>query len=350
MIYVKETIKELYRTTCMQGRLEYLRLDMNENPNGLPEEFVETVKKEITPAFLATYPEPEKLEHRIADYLKINCKQICITNGSDEAIRFIFELFTRSGKEVVSVSPTFEMYRVYCKMFGLIYREISYSQDFKINVDELLSSIHEDTDLVVLVNPNNPIGTVFSLEEVKSIIEKAREYNTLVIIDEAYHYFYRETFLPLIEQYNNIILLRTFSKLMSLAACRLGFSISNAELTSYMKKARPSFNVNAIALKFGEKILQNDELIEALIKKERKGKQYLLGELKKLGYEVHALEGNFLFFRPKTKPDELASRLKKEKILVKTFGNDVLKNYIRITIAEKKNMEYFLEKLQELDD
>lgn len=349
MYYVKETVKDLYRVGCKQGRLGCLRLDMNENPKGLPKDFVDEVKREITPEFLSTYPEPEKLASLTAEFLHVDYENICLTNGSDEAIRFIFEIFARQGSEVVSISPTFEMYKVYCEMFGLCHKPVPYSENFEIQITDILEAIGKDTDIVVALNPNNPIGTVFSEDDMEHIIQRAQQAGAVVIIDEAYHYFYNKTFLPLAMKYNNVILLRTFSKLFSLAACRLGFAVANPELIQYLKKVRPSFNVNAVALKFGEKILEHPELIDKLIAAEEEGKAVLKAGLKKQGYQVYAYEGNFLFFKPRLKPQVLAKKLEEQKILVKTFGYELLKDFIRVTTGDKETMDYFLSILEKTD-
>ncbi|UQT40834.1 aminotransferase class I/II-fold pyridoxal phosphate-dependent enzyme [Acidaminococcus intestini] len=107
--------------------------------------------------------------------------------------------------------------------------------------------------MVVLLNPNNPVGNVYTDDELKAVVEKAQTVNALVIIDEAYHYFYKKTFLNFINMYDNIVILRTFSKLFSLAACRLGVIIGNPKLIHYVTNAKLTFDVNSIALLFGEK-------------------------------------------------------------------------------------------------
>ena len=118
-MYVKECVKDILRIGGRQGRLPYLRLDMNENPEGLPAEFVERVKAELTPEFFAAYPEPERFLETLSGYLGVGRENLCVVNGSDMAIRYLFEIFGRPGSSVVTVSPTFEMYRINCQIFGL---------------------------------------------------------------------------------------------------------------------------------------------------------------------------------------------------------------------------------------
>lgn len=349
MYYVNPNIKDVIRIFPPQDRYGYLRLDMNENPEGLPQTFVESVLEEFTPSFLATYPEPDIFMQKYADFIQVKPENICLTNGSDAAIRYTFEVFAAPGSSVVTVTPSFEMYGVNCNMLGLVHKPVAYSKDFTISVMDIITAIDETTDIVALLNPNNPIGPNFTKEEAIQVIERAKEVGAIVIFDEAYHYFCKETFLSLIEEYDNVLIFRTFSKIFSLAACRLGMVISNETIINYLRKARPSFEVNALALKFAERILDHPEIFDELLSNFEAGKKYLLDSLEKHGYEYYPQSGNFIFIKPHIDVDVLTSRLMKEKILVKTYGNDLLKDYIRINIGAPKIMEQFIQTLIKVD-
>jgi len=350
MYYVNEDIKNCVRVFPEQGRYDYARYDMNENPEGLPQEFVDEVLKEITPEFLSTYPEHDKFRKMYADYIGVKPENIAVTNGSDMGIRFIMEVFAEKGSSVVTVAPSFEMYWVNCSMLGLKHVPVSYEPDLTMDVNKIVAAIDETTDIVVLLNPNNPIGTVYTEEEARRVIERAAEVGAVVIVDEAYHYFYRHTFLPFIHEYENVVVLRTFSKLFSLASVRMGMMIADEKLIGYARKSMPSFEVNAIALKFGEHLMRHTELIEALMNAEAEGKAYLLEELTKHGYETVPSHGNFIFILPKKPAQEVAQALRERKILIKTFGNEFLKNYVRISTGSKKAMKYFLDAFLEADN
>lgn len=349
MYYVNEDIKNCVRVFPEQGRYDYARYDMNENPEGLPQWFVDEVLQEITPEFLATYPEHDKFRKLYADYIGVQPENVAVTNGSDMAIRFAMEVFAKKGSSVVTVAPSFEMYWVNCSMLGLKHVPVSYEKDLTICADKIVEAIDENTDIVVLLNPNNPIGTVYTEAEAEKIIKRAREVGAVVIVDEAYHYFYRHTFLPFTKIYDNVLVFRTFSKLFSLAAVRMGMMIGNEELIGYARKAMPSFEVNAIALKFGEHLMQHTELIDELMHTEAEGKAWLLDELTKHGYETKPSHGNFIFIAPKKSPKELEKRLREKKVLIKTFGNELLKDYVRISTGSKAAMEIFLKAFLEAD-
>ena len=349
MCYVKECVRDITRIGGRQGRADFLRLDMNENPEGLPEEFVNKVKEELTPEFFATYPEPEKFLNILADYLGVKRENLCVTNGSDMAIRYLFEVFGRPGSSIVTVSPTFEMYRVNSWIFGLNHKPVMYNPDFTLDFDKVLEAITEEVSIVSVLNPNNPIGTGYTDEQLDAITNKAKEVGALVIVDEAYHYFYDKTFLNKIFEHDNVVLIRTFSKLFSVAAVRLGFIVGPAELVKYVWNVRPTFDTNSVALNFGEKLLTEPGLCEKLVAIEKEGREYLLESLKEHGYEVFAQNGNYAFIKTKTPVPQVKERLEEKKILIKTYGQEMLKDYIRISTGSKKVMEQFTEALYEVD-
>ncbi len=351
MYYVDEHIKNTNRVFPQQGRYDYLRYDMNENPEGLPKEFVDSVLKEITPEFLSIYPEPDRFLNKYAAYIGASYENVVAVNGSDMGIRYLLETFGEKGKDVVTVAPSFEMYWVNCSILGLRHVPVAYESDMTISIDKILDAITENTRIVVLLNPNNPIGNVYTEDELEKVIEKTKKVGAIVIIDEAYHYFYPNTFLKYALNEENVVLLRTFSKLFSIAACRLGVVISNPRIIHYVKNAKLTFDANAIALLFAERILDHPEMIEQLIETEKEGKAYTLAELTKHGYETRDCRGNFIFVTPKHQATEVAQKLETEKkILVKSYGNEILKKYLRISVGSKDAMERFLTAFFEIDE
>lgn len=348
--YVNEHIKNTERVFPGQGRYGFYRYDMNENPEGLPKEFVDSVLKEITPEFLSIYPEPDKFLNKYADFVGAKYENVLTTNGSDMAIRYILETFGEEGKEVVTVAPSFEMYWVNCSILGYKHVPVSYEKDLTISIDKIIAAISDDTRIVVLLNPNNPIGNVYTEEELQKVIARAKEVGAVVIVDEAYHYFYDKTFIKYALEEENVIVLRTFSKLFSIAACRLGVIISNPEIIHYVKNGRLTFDANAIALLFGERILDNPQIVEDLIRTEREGKEYTLAALREHGYECRDCKGNFIFVKPNHDAHEVTKRLEDEKkVLVHAYGNELLKDVIRVSVGSKKAMQIFLDAFFEID-
>ena len=348
--YVNEDIKNTGRVFPAQGRYEYHRFDMNENPEGLPQSFVNEVLKEVTPAFLATYPEPDRFLKKYAAFLGVGFENVLATNGSDMAIRYLLETFGEPGKDVVTVTPSFEMYRIHCSILGLNHVPVEYEEDLTISMEKILSAVTDNTSILVLLNPNNPIGNVYTEEEIYMAVAKTQAVGAILIIDEAYHYYYLNTFLHVVQKNDNVVILRTFSKLFSIAACRLGMIISNSEIIKYVKNGCLSFEVNSIALLFAERLLERPDLIQELVRTEAEGKQYFLGTLRQHGYECWDGTGNYVFIKTKDPAMNVAERLKREeKVLVHPYNNRFLKEYIRVSTGSRNAMNYFMDALLRVD-
>lgn len=348
--YVNENIKNTERVFPRQGRYDYYRYDMNENPEGLPQEFVNSVLSEITPEFLSIYPEPDRFIGKYAQFINANVENVLPTNGSDMAIRYILETFGERGKKVVTVSPSFEMYWVNCSLLGLVHVPVAYENDMTMDTHKIVQAIDDDTRIIVLLNPNNPVGNVYTEDELEEIINRAEEVGAIVIIDEAYHYFYKNTFINYALNKENVIVLRTFSKLFSIAACRLGVIISNPNIINYVRKSKLTFDVNSIALLFGERILDNPEIVNTLIDIETKGKKYILNELNRLGYETRDCKGNYIFIKTKRNAHTAAQELENnKKILVHAYNNELLKDYLRVSVGSIDAMKIFLQSFVEVD-
>ncbi len=348
MYKLKSGIEELYRVSPRQGRGGFLRLDMNENPEGLPGDFFNKVISKLTPELLAMYPETGALTKKLAVYLGVAPDMISLSNGSDEAIKCIFEVFGNSGN-VISVYPTFEMYAVYAKLYSLEHRTVNYRDDFSVNIDDIVGAIDAGTSIVSLLNPNNPIGNVYNVKETERIIKKAGECGAMVVIDEAYHYFYPKTFIALANKYDNVLLTRTFSKLCSIAGCRIGYTVGNTQLVSLLDKVRGTYCINAVALTFAEAILDDPDLIPALIAKEKAGRDYVIASLAANGYKHYAENGNYIFIKPRLPAEEISAALEEEKILVKTYSHRLLKDYIRITTGGIEPMKRFCNIFYKID-
>lgn len=348
--YINPSILNTQRIFPMQGRNKYYRYDANENSVGLPMDFVEMVKKEITPEFLAMYPEPDRFLQKYANYIGVDFENVYATNGSDHGIRVLLETFGEPGKEVVTVSPSFEIYWVCCSLLGLVHKPIVYNDDFTIQIEHIIDAITINTRIVVLLNPNSPIGNLYTENEVEKVVARANEVGAIVILDEAYHYFYPKTFLKFIMKYDNVIVLRTFSKLMSMAGCRLGVVIGHPNLIRYVKNSRLAYEVNSIALLFGEKILEHPEIIQKLIIEANEGKEFFINQLSKNNYWFMDCHGNYVLVRTKQDAHLVAQKLANEKrVLVHSYGNPLMKDLLRVTVGTKQAMDFFMKKLLEVD-
>lgn len=350
MFYVNERIKNTFRVPQPEGRGDYIRLDQNENPDGIPRWLFDSVMEKVTPEFLSIYPEETIPTTKYAKLLGLNKENVTFTDGSTVGMGYVIKVFGDEGKDILCVTPSFAMYEVYAKMIGMNVKQLEYENDFSYKVEKTLNSIDSNTGIVVLVNPNMPVGNAYSRKEIECIIEKAGKNNAIVIIDEAYYYFYDQTSVDFIKKYNNVFVLRTFSKMLSIPSLRLGVIMSSAENIRCINNYKPHYTVNSIALLFAEAIVDNhDKLLTELKESYTEGKEYIVKELLDNGYETIPSEGCYVCIKPKHKTSrELTDLLRENNILI-LCGKDGLTGWLRLTIAHKEYMEIFMKVLLDLD-
>ena len=351
MFYVNENIQKLYRIFDQNERKDYLRLDLNENPGGLPGDFIQDVLSNITPQFVAQYPETKHFTEVLAGFLGTDISHLCLVNGSAEGIRYIIQAFTSPGGRIVGVVPSYFMFQVYSEMYGRDFVKVPYNDDLSMDINRIIHEMTDETQLLILLNPNNPMGNVYSDEEFEQILKVAKEKRINILIDEAYHYFYPKTFIRYALNNEHIFITRTFSKLFSMAGCRLGYVVGWPEGVKMVQKLCTPHNTNAFAMKFAEAILESPDILEKLIADFTEGRQYLINWLDENKYQHKGEAGNFMFIKPKTNAQLIVDRMKKEKkILIKTYPNvGEFGNCLRVTIGAKEYMKQFTSALEELD-
>jgi len=351
MYYLDSKIENLYRIFDQNERKDYLRLDLNENPGGLPQDFIDRVLKDVTPQFVAQYPETLHFTEVLAKYLGTDISHLCLVNGSAEGIRYIIQAFTSPGGRIVGVVPSYFMFQVYLEMYGRYFVKVPYNEDLTMDVDNIIQALTEDTQLLILLNPNNPMGNVYSEEEFEKIMHAANEKKITVLIDEAYHYFYPGTFINYALNNEHVFVTRTFSKLFSLAGCRLGYVAGWPEGVKMVQKLCTPHNTNAFAMKFAEKILETPGVLQSLIDKFNEGRSWLIEALDAKGYAHKGEAGNFIFIKTRTDAQTKVERMKAEKkILIKSYPNvGEFGTCLRVSIGEKKYMEQFVSALNKLD-
>ena len=340
---VKAYIQDLYRTVLPhESRIGYLRLDRNEGVPGLSERFVKSVFAEISSGYLSCYPEYFNLQEKIAFHNNLRPENILLANGSDAAIKYIFDAFASSGDKILLTNPTFEMYPVYCRMFKCQNVALDYRSDFTFPLEEYLNNIVSGVKIAIIVNPNNPTGSIIKTNDLMTVIKKSEKHDVLLIVDEAYFYFCPNTVIEKVKKFSNLIILRTFSKLCGMASARLGYIAASPEIIEGVRKVRPTYDVNGISVKLGESILDNEKIIMNLIGKFREGKEYLINNLSEAKIEFREGHANFVLIRAPRRVDEIMNKLKDRKILISGgFRQELLKDFVRVTVGDKKIMKEF---------
>lgn len=345
MIKLKPHLKDLLRySSAKESRRKYLRLDINEGLPGLPEDFLKKVLSEVDSDFLSTYPEYTILRKKIALFNNLRPENICLSNGSDAVIKYVFDAYVSSGDKVLLTDPTFEMYPVYCAMFAAQSIVIEYKPDFSFPLEEFMQKISKEVKMAILVNPNNPTGSLIEQDELIGIIEKAADNDVIVLVDEAYFYYCPLTVIEEINNFDNLIVLRTFSKLCGMAAARLGYAAACPMLIEGLGKVKHPYDVNGLAVLLAERLIDRPDIIRNLINSFSEGKRYLTKKLEEEDIEYTGGHANFILIKCKGRVNEIIERLFKENILIKgNFKQSFLKDYIRVTVGKKIYMENFWE-------
>jgi histidinol-phosphate aminotransferase len=331
------------------NRNDLIRLNANENllfPNSLLSTVLREVADEVD---VRTYPrlEEDRLIEALADYLNFPSTQIVVSNGSDPLIESCVKAFLKGDEEAISISPTFAMYKIITRNHGFDYVEVPLNEDFSLNVDVFLSEVNANTFLCFLNSPNNPTGNQFPLADVKKIIEA---FNGFVVIDEAYVDFAPYSVLDLIEKSENLIVLRTFSKAFGLAGLRIGYSLSNLEVTAALKRIQLPFNVNKVSLAMARKILEQREVIADVVTLVKSERDKLFRRMDRIsGVTVFNSDTNFILFKTEKDPEKIHHGLQKKGLLIRRFKSILERGeFLRVTVGLPEMNKDFTDSLKEL--
>lgn len=330
--------EELSRPFAEKGRdKNKLWLDKNENVDPELQSFAEEILRGIDAKCLSIYPDCYDLYQKIAQLEGIDAQSLLLTAGSDGAIRTVFEACINPNDWVIHSDPTFAMYYVYSKMFGAKSLPIAYERSEKgpeFPLQKWLDAINElKPKLVCLANPDSPTGTVLPEQELKLLIDTAKESNSLVLIDEAYFPFYAHSVLKWIDDYPNLLVARTFAKAWGVAGLRIGYLATNTHLSGYMHKLKPMYEVNTVSLRFMEVMLQHPEKIQASIQRLEHGKQYFIDEMQKLGFRCLVTHANFVHVELAGFETAVHKALEEKVLFRPRFGHKCLNGFTRFTVA-----------------
>jgi len=346
MVEPKKLIRDLYRFPPeLTGRTkETIRLDRNECTISFPAGHLRKILNSIKHGEITAYPQLEPFYKKLSKWLKVDRDQVILTAGSDTAIKAVFEVYVSEGDEVVLFPPTYGMYPVYCDMFGAKKREVFYDDDFSLPVQRALGAINQKTKLVAIPNPNHT-GTVFKERELAEILKKAKKHNAVVLIDEAYHHFYEGTMLPYIDKFDNLIVIRTFSKAFGIAPLRIGYAVSNRDNIANLYKVKLTHEITAVSARFGEYLLDHPGIMKDYARGVRGGIKYLSKEFKKLGISCPTSYANFIYLRLPLgiDPDLVVKLLKEKNYHIRGLASSgPIKGHVRITVGPMPQMRKFM--------
>lgn len=324
-----------------------IKLNTNENPYP-PSPKVFDMHGKVDASKFALYPElsAQSLVDRLADYHGIGSDNVFVGVGSDDVLSMAFLTFFNSKKPILFPNITYSFYPVWAEVYQIPYECPELREDFTIDVEDY----KKENGGVVIANPNAPTSIEMPLAQVEEIIQANP--NVVVIVDEAYVDFGGTTALPLIEKYDNVLVVRTYSKSRSMAGMRIGYAMGNAALIQALNDVKESVNsytMNTESILIGAASLDDEEYFQKNLKKVMNTRAKTVEALKELGFSVLDSKTNFLFASHKSVPaKEIFEKLKEKEIYVRYFSKAKIDNYLRITIGTDEQMEIFLDAVKEI--
>jgi histidinol-phosphate aminotransferase len=327
------------------GRSGKLRLDFNENTVGCSPRVIEAIRG-VEAEGLAVYPEYGEAKAAIARYFRVAPDQFVFTNGTDEAIQVFINTYIDDQQEVVTLKPSYAMYRFYAEVAGAKVTEVPYPQpEMEFPLDAVLNAIMPETRAVLLANPNNPTGTAVSLEGIARILRKARK--AAVLIDEAYYEFSGITALPEIARAPNLFVCRTFSKVFGMAAMRLGCLFSHEANIQYLHKAQSPYSVNMLAVTAAQAAVEDTEYVQNYVVEALAARELLSIGLERLGIRYVPSSANFVLGRFGARAVEVRDALSARGILVRDRSYEA-PGCVRITVGTREQTRQLLAALEEV--
>ncbi|MCD6451979.1 MAG: aminotransferase class I/II-fold pyridoxal phosphate-dependent enzyme [Acidobacteria bacterium] len=320
---------------------EGIRLHLNENPFGPPPKVKEALKN-FDPETLSRYPDPTPFREKLARSLGVLPEEVLLTNGADEAIQTIANTYLEEGDEVVIPTPTFITFKKCAELAGAKIIDIPYPSDLSFPKEKLLSAISKRTKLIVLITPDNPMGTVIPEEDIIEIIERGRD--SLIVIDETYHHFAGRSLVPLIRRYDNLLIIGSFSKAYGLAGARVGYIVSDRKNISLLWRVLLPFTISAVSLALFSAAIDDAGYVDFVIRETAKAREFTFSRLDELGIPYHPTKTSFFLMKLGMRADMVVSYLRERGIFVRPLEDGL----VRISIGRKEDMEKFTFVLAEI--
>ncbi len=321
------------------------KLNQNECPFDIEEKLKNEICKRVSKVPWNRYPDSEctVLRNRLSDYTNHPSDGIVLGNSSNEIIRMVYSACCRSGDKVVISEPGFVVFKRTCQIMGLDAIEVSLTEDFNFDVDEIIRSA-QNAKLIITASPNNPTGTWLSMADIEKI---AGSVDCIFALDEAYFEFFGQDASNLLHKYKNLVVIRTFSKALSLAGIRLGYLLGHPEVVFHMSKAKMPFSVGWFPQIAGEVILENKDFVKLNTDRIIKERNRIFAELKKMDYIIPIpSRTNFIMFQLlKHSAFEIEEKIRKAGILIRNFSGKLLEDKLRVTIGLPEENDAFLEAL-----
>ncbi|HDY87772.1 MAG TPA: histidinol-phosphate transaminase [bacterium] len=343
---VRTKIRDIKAYKVKELDYDVIKVDKNENPYDLPQDLKKEILEYALERSWSRYPPivAQELYKKIAEYAGWTPDGIIAGNGADEMILTILLSFLEPGMKLVIPVPSFPMYPYIATLIGADVVEVPMNKDFTFDYDALENTFLKEGNALAICSPNNPTGTLFPLDRLENILEKT---DAPVIVDEAYYEFSRITVLELLKTYDNLIIIRTFSKGFSFAGLRVGYALMDPELAVEIGKVKMPFNINIFSIAAASKLLENRTEIENTQKEIVKERDSLFEALNSInGLTVYPSSANFILFKTPYESDIVYGKILEDGVLVRNLSaNPLLKNTLRITVSKPDDNKKFIDSL-----
>jgi histidinol-phosphate aminotransferase len=328
------------------NRLSKMRLDFNENTVGCSPRVIEFLREKLSAGGLSVYPDYSRVKETLSTFFGVAPEGLLLTNGTDEAIQVLVNTYVDDGDEVVTLRPSYAMYRFYAEVAGASIVEVPYVPPaVEFPLEQFLAAITPRTRAVLIANPNNPTGTAIGLAQIERILRQAT--HAVVLIDEAYFEFCGVTALRLLNQYPNLFVSRTFSKVYGMAAMRMGCLFSHRANVQYLHKAQSPYSVNMLAAMAAEAAVQDSEYIGNYVTEALASRELLRAGLDRLGITQARSSANFILGYFGDRAIEVRDALREKAILVRDRSYEI-PGGVRITVGTREQAQRVLEELERI--
>ena len=329
-----------------KSQYDYI-LNQSERSDKFSNILFEVFKQNLTQEDFMYYPNTKNFKEKLCEFYNVKDENLFLSDGSDVSIKAIFETFTNKGN-VITNEPSFPMYSVYSNLYECNYHNIIYEKNYTLSSKKLINLIDDKTDLIILANPNSPIGDYKTFDEIKPILDMGK----IVLIDEAYIEFldtedlYYDSFIKHIDEYPNLIVTRTFSKGFGAAGCRVGMAFAHKDTIQLISKFRQMYEITGVSLKYCKFLLDNHHLVDIYCKEVVEEKKKVVSMLK--NYEVIDSQCNWIHFNNQDDNKKTKEILEKHKVLVKyckVHPYGFRDNWCRMTIQPGLSEQEFFKEI-----
>ncbi len=326
--------------------LNLVKLNTNESPFPPSPKAVKAAAEAAERLELYSDPTCGELTEKMAEMLGVKTEQVLMTNGSDEILNFAFMAYGDKDSPIVFPDITYGFYPVFAQLSNIPYEEIPLDVDFKINISDYIGI----NKTIVIANPNAPTGIALSLDEIEKIVKSNPD--NIVVIDEAYVDFGNTSAVCLVDKYDNLLVTGTFSKSRSMAGARLGFGVATKEIIQDLNTIKYStnpYNINRMTMAAGIGALEDEEYTKKNCSIICENRKYTMKKLKEMGFVMTSSTTNFIFAKhPSVSGLDIYTKLREKGILVRHFTGERIREYNRITVGTREQMDKFLTAVGEI--